>query len=53
VAHIFDRRVDFAIDRIERTAGNADSMGLGQTLQTGGHVDAVTVNVRALDDDVA
>jgi hypothetical protein len=50
---IFERRVDLAIDRIERAAGNADSMGLGQTLQTGSHVDAVSIDVVALDDDIS
>jgi hypothetical protein len=37
---------------IENGAGNTDAAGIGESFQPRGHVDAVPINVRALDNDV-
>jgi hypothetical protein len=52
-SQILKIQANFAFDAIENSAGNADAAGIGESFQACGDVDAIAVNVRALDDDVA
>ena len=52
-AHVGELDLDLAGHVIEHGAGHADAAGRGQDLQARGDVDAVAVDVGALDDDVA
>ncbi len=53
VAGILEPNVDPIADAFVDDGGNANAAGLGQRLQAGGDVDAIAVNVVALDDHVA
>ena len=53
LAAVAEGNVDPAADAFVDDRGDADSAGLGKRLQPRGHVDAVAVDVVALDDDVA
>ena len=53
IAHIGEDQVDLALDVIDHRAGQTDAAGLGQPFQACRHVDAVAVEVRAFDHDVA
>ena len=48
-----NRKFDLAFDLVQHGAGDADAGRLGDLLEPGGDVDAVTEEVVALDDDVA
>ena len=53
IAQIFKADLDPAFDVVEDGAGNADAANLGEPLQPRRDVDAVTVNVLTVNDDVA
>src|ERR1700728_2580517 len=53
VAAILEVDVDAVADALVDDRGNADAARLGERLQAGGDVDAVAVDVVALDDDVS
>ena len=50
---VVEGKVELVADLFVRRAGERDAAGLGQRLQAGGDVDAVAVDVVAVDDDVA
>lgn len=45
--------IGFLFDLIVNGAGNKDTARIGKGLQTGCNVDAISVNIAAVDDDVA
>src|SRR5262249_27267613 len=53
LAGVLKANVDAVADTFVDDGRNADPAGLGQRFQTGRDIDAVAVNVVALDDDVA
>ena len=53
LAGVLKANVDPVADAFIDDGRNADAAGLGQRFETGGDIDAVAVNVVALDDDVA
>jgi len=53
IAEILEIDLDLVPDLVEDIAGHADAAGVRQSLQARGNVDAVAVDVVAVDDDVA
>jgi hypothetical protein len=53
LAHVLECSVQLALDHVEGRSGKAEATGFGEGLQAGGHVDAIAIDVRALDHDVA
>src|SRR5690606_25781008 len=53
LAAVFEPFVDAAADALVDDRGDADTAGLGQRLKPRGDVDAVAVDVVAVEDDVA
>ena len=52
-AEILDMEVELGSDLVEHRARNADAAGLGQPLEPRRDVDPVTIDIVAIDDDVA
>jgi hypothetical protein len=52
-AQILEREVKLIAHLVAYDAANTDPAGLGQCLETGGDVDAVTVDVALIDDNIA
>ena len=52
-AAVAESNVDPVADALIDDGGDADPAGLGERFQTRGDVDAIAVNIVALDDDVA
>jgi hypothetical protein len=53
LAHIPETDVELVLDVVEDGSGNANATRIGQLLQPSRDIDAVAVNIIAIDDDVA
>ena len=51
-AQILEIEIELGANALVHDFRDVDATGFGQALQPRGHVDAITVDVRALDDDV-
>jgi hypothetical protein len=53
IAHVLEREAQLVLDVVAHGARNADAAGFGQRLEPRRDVDAIAVDIVAVDDDVA